>query len=160
MIRQTFVFLVPLILLAAYTSSAEAPTAAPATQTPTLVPPTKTQIACQPSQIQETGVAFGEMESDGELWALLFFKTAYTQTEQKIVWRITGEGGAFEARAQSEDRTVIEPVWQQYHESSTWERPNEKWVRGFNFPAPGCWRITVSYGETKGMIALKVLGSP
>jgi len=37
------------------------------------------------------------MQSAGKLWALLFFKTAWAKAEQKIVWRITGEGGEFDS---------------------------------------------------------------
>jgi hypothetical protein len=57
------------------------------------------------------------------------------------------------------DGTLIQPVWHEYHESSTWERPGQEWGTGFNFPEPGCWTITVAYGDTRGTIALKVLGS-
>ena len=99
------------------------------------------------------------MQSDGELWALLFFQRVHVNEEAKIVWRITGEGGEFEAEAQSESGSIIQPVWKQYHESSTWERPGLEWGTGFNFPEPGCWTITVTYGETIGTITLKVLGS-
>ena len=163
MIRQLFVLIVILVLLTACTSATEVPATVPATETPTSVPPTSTPVSCQPSEVLDTQVAFGEiqgdMQSEGELWALLFFKTAWTKADQKIVWRITGEGGEFEAQAQSEDGTIIQPVWEQYHESSTWERPGEEWGTGFNFPAPGCWTITVTYGEIKGTITLKVLGS-
>ncbi len=99
------------------------------------------------------------MQSDGELWALLFFLTAHANEEAKIVWRITGEGGVFEAQAQSESGTITQPVWEQYHESSNWERPGQEWGTGFNFPEPGCWTITVTYGETMGTISLDVSGS-
>jgi hypothetical protein len=163
MMRQLFVLVIILVLLAACTSATEMPTAAPATEAPTSIPATSTPVSCQPSEILESQVAFGEiqgnMQSNGELWALLFFKTAWAKADQKIVWRITGEGGEFEAQARSEDGILIQPVWEQYHESSTWERPGKEWGTGFNFPEPGCWTITVTYGETIGTIALKVLGS-
>jgi len=150
-------------LLTACTSATEVPTTAPATETSTNVPPTSTPVSCQPSKILDTQVAFGEiqgdMQSNGTLWALLFFKAVYVDAEAKIVWRITGEGGEFEAQAQSEDGTIIQPIWKQYHESSTWERPGQEWGTGFNFPASGCWRITITYGETTGTISLDVLGS-
>lgn len=114
MIRQLFVLVVLLVLLAACASATEVPITVPATETPISVPPTSTPVICQPSEILESQVAFGEirgeMKSEGELWALLFFKTAYTKAEQKIVWRITGEGDEFEAQAQSESGTVIQPV--------------------------------------------------
>ena len=154
MIRKLFVLIAILVLLVACTSATELPTAAPATETP---------VSCQPSKIQESQSGFGEiqgeMQSGGELWALLFFQRAYVNEEAKIVWRITGEGGEFEAQAQSESGTIIRPVWEAYHDSSTWKRPGLEWGTGFNFPAPGCWRITVTHGETKGRISLDVLGS-
>ena len=85
MMRQLFVFVTILVLLAACTSATEMPTAAPATETPTSVPPTLTPMSCQPSEILDTQVAFGEiqgdMQSDGELWALLFFKTAQAKAD-------------------------------------------------------------------------------
>jgi hypothetical protein len=161
MMRQLLVYSVSLILLAACTASTEIPSAALATLTPTGVPATSTPVSCQPSEVLESQVAFGEiqgdMQSDGTLWALLFFKAVYVDAEVKIVWRITGESGEFKAQAQSESGTIIQPVWEQYHESSTWERPGEEWGTGFNFPEPGCWTITVTYGETVGTITLKVL---
>ena len=163
MIRQLFVLIAILILLVACTSATEMPTAIPATETLTSIPPSSTPVVCQPSKILESQVAFGEiqgdMQSDGTLWALLFFKAVYVDAEAKIVWRITGEGGEFNAQAQSENGTIIQPIWQEYHESSTWERPGQEWGTGFNFPEAGCWTITVTYGETKGTIALKVLSS-
>ena len=98
------------------------------------------------------------MQTEGELWALLFFKNAWAKADQKIVWRITGEGDTFDAQAQSESGIIIQPTWQEYHEGSTWERLGEEWGTVFNFPEPGCWRITVTYGGTTGTISLKVLG--
>lgn len=99
------------------------------------------------------------MQSDGELWALLFFNTAFIDQEVKIVWRITGAGGEFTARADNAAGTSLDPFWgPQYHEDSTWERPGEEWGTSFIFPTPGCWIITVSYGETVGTIALEVSG--
>ena len=163
MMRQLFVLITILVLLVACTSAAELPTAAPATETLTSEPATEMPVNCQPSEILESANSFpeiqGEMQSGGELWALLFFQRAHVNEEAKIVWRITGEGGEFEAQAQSESGTIIQPVWEAYHESSTWKRPGLEWGTGFNFPAPGCWRITVTYGETKGGISLDVLGS-
>jgi len=163
MIRQLLALIAILVLLTACISATEVPTTVPATETPTSIPPTSTPVSCQPSEILDTQIAFGEiqgdMQSDGTLWALLFFKAVYVDAEAKIVWRITGEGGEFEAQAQGEDGTVIQPVWERYHESSTWERPGLEWGTGFNFPTPGCWTITVTSGETTGTISLKVLST-
>jgi hypothetical protein len=92
-----FVLLASLVSPAACTSAMEIPIAAPATTTQTAIPPTETPVSCQPSKVVESQVAFGEiqgdMQSEGQLWALLFFKTAWTHADQKIVWRITGEAG-------------------------------------------------------------------
>ena len=164
MIRRPFALIGILVLLAACVPATDVPTTVPATATPTSVPPTSTPVSCQPSKVLDNGVAFGEiegeMQSEGELWALLFFKTARAKEDQKIVWRVTGEGAVFNAQAQSEDGTIIQPIWKQYHESSTWERPGEEWGTGFNFPTSGCWTITVTYGKTIGTISLHVAGSP
>jgi len=98
------------------------------------------------------------MHSEGEAWALLFFGEAHANQELKIVWRITTTELAVTAEAQHEDGTIVAPIWgPEYHESSTWERPGEEWGTGFNFSKPGCWRITVTSGETKGDIILEVL---
>ena len=97
------------------------------------------------------------MQSEGEIWALPFFETAHANDDEKIVWRITGEGDEFQAQAQSEDGAVIQPIWTEYHGGSSWQRPGQEWGTGFNFPTPGCWTITVSRGETRGAISLDVL---
>jgi hypothetical protein len=97
------------------------------------------------------------MKSDGELWALLFFETAHINEDEKIVWRITGEGDEFYAQAQNETGTVLTPIWTEYHGSSSWQRPGQEWGTGFNFPEPGCWTITVTRGATIGKISLEVL---
>lgn len=121
----------------------------------------ETPKGCQPSKIQKSQNEFpqiqADMKSDGEAWALLFFETAHAKEDEKIVWRITGEGDAFDAQAQSEDGTTIQPTWKEYHGGSSWQRPGQEWGTGFNFPTPGCWTITVARGETKGTISLDVL---
>ena len=161
-IMRTLLLLIviPYLLLSCAPATV-APTALPPTHTPTTVP-TGTPVVCQPSKIQESQIGFGEiqgeMQSGGELWALLFFKNAWAKADQKIIWRITGESGSFEAQAQNETGMVIEPIWLEYHDGSNWERPGQEWGTGFNFPEPGCWTITVTYGETIGTISLKVLG--
>ena len=97
------------------------------------------------------------MKSTGELWALLFFDKAQANTEEKIVWRITGTGRQFDIFARHEDGTVIHPIWgPDYHGGSNWERPGDEWGTGFNFPKPGCWTLTVTLGATVGEIRLEV----
>jgi hypothetical protein len=98
------------------------------------------------------------MKSEGELWALLFFDTAYAQQEAKIVWRITGTGKQFDVIARHEDGTIIHPIWgPEYHGGSNWERPGDEWGTGFNFSKPGCWTLIVTRGATAGEIRLEVL---
>ena len=144
--RQLFLLIVTLVLLAACGTATETP------------------AGCQPSQIQTSPNGFreiqGKMDSEGEVWALLFFERAQANEDEKIVWRITGEGDEFEAQAQSEAGAVIQPIWKEYHGGSNWERPGQEWGTGFNFPEPGCWTIRVSYGETTGTISLDVLAAP
>jgi hypothetical protein len=146
MMRRLFVLIATLVLLVACASSTETPT------------------GCQPSKIQPSPNSFpeiqGDMKSGGEMWALLFFQTAHVKEDEKIVWRITGEGNTFQAQAQSEDGTIIQPIWgPEYHGGSSWQRPGEEWGTGFNFPTPGCWTISVSRGKTTGTISIEILGS-
>ncbi len=122
---------------------------------------TETQTGCQPSKIQKSKNEFieiqGKMKSDGEIWALLFFETAHTNEDEKIVWRVTGEVDEFIAEARSEEGAIITPIWTEYHGGSNWQRPGQEWGSGFNFPTPGCWTITVTRGVTTGTISIDVL---
>jgi hypothetical protein len=163
--HQLFSFIVVALLLAGCASTVNNVSETPTQPTPipTKPVPTATQYICEPSPVLRGSGPYpeiqGTMKTNGELWALPFFANAIVKEEMKIVWRITGEGGDFAAQAQSEDGTIIQPVWEQYHESSTWERPGKEWGTGFNFPTPGCWTITVTYGETVGTIALEIYSS-
>jgi hypothetical protein len=155
--RQPLVLVTISIVLAACAPSPDRPTVTP-TQSATIA----TQAVCQPSVAQPSKNGFpeiqGTMKSGGELWALLFFDKAQANTEEKIVWRITGTGKQFDIFAQHEDGTIIHPIWgPDYHGSSNWERPGDEWGTGFNFPKPGCWTLTVTLGATIGEIRLDVL---
>jgi hypothetical protein len=155
--RQLCLFFVISISLVACT-----PTINHVEVTPSATTSATTQITCQPSQIQKSENSFpeiqGTMKSQGEMWALLFFDTAYANEDKKIVWRITGAGEEFHAEAQNENGNVILPIWgPDYHGGSSWERPGQEWGTGFNFPEPGCWTITVTRGVTTGEISLDVL---
>ena len=152
MMRRLLVLIVFLISLAA---------CAPAIKKAGDTPSTQKKPACQPSKIQKSKNEFleiqGSMKSEGQMWALLFFETAHTNEDEKIVWRITGEGDEFHAQAQTDDGTILAPIWTDYHGGSNWQRPGQEWGTGFNFPKPGCWKITITRGETTGEIALDVL---
>lgn len=125
-------------------------------------PATATAVGCRPSQVQASESGFaeiqGEMHADGELWALLFFDKAHAAEELKIVWKMTGSGEKFTVEAKHEDGTVISPIWgPEQHSGSNWHRPGPEWGTGFNFPKPGCWTLTASYGTTIGEIRLDIL---
>lgn len=137
-----------------------APGNPPATREQSISTPTRP--ACQPSLIQQSRIGFpeiqGTMHSDGEMWALLFFDEAHAKTDEKIVWRITGEGMQLDAQARNEDGILIRPIWgPENHAGSNWDHPGDEWGTGFNFPDPGCWTITVTRGTTTGEIRLNVL---
>jgi hypothetical protein len=122
---------------------------------------TSAKPTCQPSKIQSSPDAFpeiqGTMDSEGELWALLFFDKAQAGKDLKIVWRITGEGEQFSIQAKHEDGTTVSPIWgPEYHGDSSWHRPGEEWGTGFNFPKPGCWMLTATRGSTIGHISLDI----
>jgi hypothetical protein len=141
------------LLLAGVLGCAASPTPAK-----TLV--TATVSACQPSPIQTSPTGFSEiqgtMQSEGELWALLFFGQARANEEVKIVWRVTGEG-EFVVKGRHEEGTVISPVWgPEVHGESNWERPGMEWGTGFEFPKAGCWTLTGTLGTTSGEIRLAV----
>ncbi|HET9911061.1 MAG TPA: hypothetical protein VFQ13_04180 [Anaerolineales bacterium] len=128
--------------------------------------PTTTEPVCQPSQIQESPNSFPEiqatMNSEGEIWALLFFGEAHANEELKIVWRIDAPepGTEVHFQAHNEEGTIVQPIWgPTFHPESTWERPGLEWGTGFNFPEPGCWTITATLGATEGEITLEVLDS-
>lgn len=142
--------------LAACTALAPSPTPEPLPTATATVPP------CQPSPIQTSPTGFseiqGNMHTEGELWALLFFGRARVGEELKIVWRMTGTDGEFNVEGRHEDGTLTSPIWgPEAHGGSTWERPGDEWGTGFNFPQPGCWTLTASRGPTSGQIYLDVL---
>ncbi len=102
------------------------------------------------------------MQTDGELWALLFFDQARAHQDLKFVWRIAsiGTGPSFQIDAKNENGKTTLPIWgPEFHESSSWHRPGLEYGTGFNFPEPGCWTITVTSGATIGEIVLDVIAS-
>jgi len=157
--RRLFIFIFISISLAACMPKLGRVDSVPSESTPVI-----TQPVCQPSQILKSRNDFpeiqGTMDSDGEMWALLFFDQAHANEDLKIAWRIIGRGLPFTAQAQHEDGAIISPIWgPEFHVSSSWERPGQEWGTGFNFSEPGCWTITVASGETRGEIILHVLPS-
>jgi hypothetical protein len=88
---------------------------------------------------------------DGQLWALFFHGTRTSATEA-IFANLVGEelklvlkraGGMGTTSATAPDGTQRQPVWQQAHGSSSWERAGSEWGTGWQITEPGCWRIHV-----------------
>ena len=71
----------------------------------------KATQTCQSSPIQISQTGFheiqGNMATDGELWALLFFDKPQAQTDLKIAWRMDGVGGDFSISFQARHRSRL-----------------------------------------------------
>jgi hypothetical protein len=85
--------------------------------------------------------------SNGSAAGLLFLKHKLpirTGEEVKIVWHITGKGPLslqyFDPRG-TERVLTFGPV---EHLDSNFDQPGDEWGAGFQFDAPGCWRIHLS----------------
>src|SRR5512139_2297376 len=83
----------------------------------TPIPPTPTTTApvCQPSEILTDYVLpeiQATMNSEGEIWALLFFGEAHANEELKIVWRIDAPepGTEVQFQAHNEEETIVQPI--------------------------------------------------
>jgi hypothetical protein len=87
----------------------------------------------------------------GQLWALFFHGSRASETEAsfadmvgeelKLVLKSTA--GTTLTSATAPDGTERQPVWQQGHTGSNWERPGNEWGTGWQITEPGCWRIHV-----------------
>ena len=63
-------------------------------------------------------------------------------TELKLVLK-WWSGGVGVTTATAPDGTLRQPIWQQGHGSSDWERAGIEWGTGWQITEPGCWRIHV-----------------
>ena len=63
-------------------------------------------------------------------------------TELKLVLK-WWSGGVGVTTATAPDGTLRQPIWQQGHGSSNWERAGIEWGTGWQVTEPGCWRIHV-----------------
>jgi hypothetical protein len=128
-----------------------------------LPPPTATSTQgarvadCKPaSAITKASIGLPEIQGTGrgmEIWALLFGDLKVNH-DQKIVWRLTGDGDPqfTTTGPQGEHaRVVFGPT---AHGSSNWQRPGDEWGIGFNFQAAGCWDLHVSRGKAIGDVWL------
>ena len=75
----------------------------------------------------------------------------------KIVIRMTGSGPLHIA-AHGPHGQVVHTIWgPEAHGGSTWNRPGDEWGTGWQFPAPGCWRIHATRHHARSNIWLSVV---
>lgn len=71
------------------------------------------------------------------------------QTEEKIIWRISGHG-ALRAFAEHNDGTLVLPTSIGAHSGSDWQRPGDEWGSTFLLPKSGCWRFHLERNGVQG----------
>lgn len=87
----------------------------------------------------------------GQLWALFFHGTRASETEASFAGMVGEElklvlkstAGTTLTSATAPDGTERQPVWQQGHSGSNWERAGVEWGTGWQITEAGCWRIHV-----------------
>src|SRR5215469_2159524 len=140
-----------LTLLAACSTSA--PTSAPpvtqkSTPAPTITGPTAPGLKnCQPPSPIDNSSSGPEVQgtaTNAELWGLLESDPGIpplTETEVKIVWRMTGSGN-FTIVAVGPDGMKLPPSQgPSEHLASSWSRPGDEGGTVFTFPMAGCWDL-------------------
>jgi hypothetical protein len=115
-------------------------------------------VVCGETQLL-LGGGFPEVRGtsqDVELWGLIFGPVPMAHSkEQKIVWRMTGEG-PLKIKATHRDGTPAKLVWLEEHGGSSWQRPGYEWGTGFVFPKPGCWKVELKRTSGEGHFWLSV----
>ena len=76
--------------------------------------------------------------------------------ETKIVWRATGDTEEFAEIGRSPSGEVVEPISQQRHTDSQWNRPGHEWGTGWELTEPGCWTFVVTRGSASAEINVEV----
>lgn len=119
-------------------------------------PPKLVRAGCQKREHPETGEVRA-VAKGAEVWALLFAMVPFEHgRDVKIVWRMTGTG-PLTVTAELPDGTRAKRTFgPEEHGGSTWQRPGDEWGTGFNFPKPGCWRLTATRTVGSGYIDLPV----
>jgi hypothetical protein len=87
----------------------------------------------------------------GQLWGLFFHGTRASETEatftglvdQELKLVLKSTAAMTLTTATAPDGTERQPVWQQGHSGSNWDRPGIEWGTGWQITEPGCWRIHV-----------------
>ena len=155
----------PLLLLLVACSNSASTTAsngaAKTTGSATLPTTTSTQGVgapeCKPASTSaKTSTGFPEIQGTGrgmEIWALLFGDLK-AKHDQKIVWRLTGDGDPQFTTTGPHGEQAHVVFGPTQHSSSNWQRPGDEWGTGFNFPTAGCWDLHVSRGKATGDVWL------
>ena len=115
---------------------------------------------CKPASAIAQSAGGGPEETQGTgrgmaVWALLF-NDLKASSDQKIVWRLTGNGNPQFTTVGPEGqhaRLVFGPT---AHSGSSWDRPGQEWGLGFNFQTKGCWDLHVTRGNTIGDVWLVI----
>jgi len=124
----------------------------PTLQQPTFHPPTECGLL---ATFSTPGIPEAQGRSaDLIVWALVF-NPLEAHRDIKIVWRVTG-AGAFQVRGYQPSGATVVPDRVQEHDGSTWQKPGDEWGTFFNFPAPGCWDLHVTRGESSGDLWINV----
>jgi hypothetical protein len=117
---------------------------------------------CHPASPLSLFGSLPQVEGTGHgasLWGLLMFARplpARVGDQEKIVWRMTGEGlPVFTAIGPS--RAAHRPEWgPAAHDSSTWNKPGAEWGAGYIFTAPGCWDLHAVRGKATADVWIRV----
>lgn len=137
------------------------PEATNRTKAVTVVSPSPTPPSAQrmgaancrpPSAITKSSVGLPEAQGTGrgmEVWALVFGNMKARQ-DQKIVWRLTGDGDPQFTTIGPHGEHAHVVFGPEPHDSSNWNRPGEEWGTGFNFQTAGCWDLHVVRGKAAG----------
>jgi hypothetical protein len=112
---------------------------------------------CQTPTLNEDG-SFEADASGGEVTALVFGSLPpRTDSELKIVWRVTGEGELQVSAERPDGSAGVLAFGPEAHPASNFSRPGDEWGTGFRFDASGCWHIDVQRGGVHARVPVQVV---
>lgn len=177
-VRLCFLSLLLLVLTACFTNTsptqptaaqkstlASSPTPTPS-PTPEITGPTNPDLKiCQPeSPTYSTDLGTAEAQGtakNAQLWALIQAGSSLplmTNTEMKIVWRMTGSGDFSIVAIGPKNAKVPPSQGPEKHFGSDWVRPGDEWGTVFTFPTAGCWDLHATRDNAYGDVWLKIVG--
>jgi hypothetical protein len=81
-----------------------------------------------------------------------------TDSELKIVWRVTGEGEPTVSAERPDGSAGVLTFGPEAHPASNFDRPGDEWGTGFRFDMPGCWHLDVRRGAVHARVPIRVVG--